>query len=87
MDLRNSFSEYTEQEFVEFIRDIFKEDSAETDERLDVLLDHFKDIVEHPQGTDLIYYAPSVAESTPEAITKRIKEWRAANGKSGFKIL
>ncbi|EBC2121804.1 hypothetical protein CWD08_20620 [Salmonella enterica] len=25
------------------------------------------------------------AESTPEAITLKIKEWRAANGKPGFK--
>ncbi|NWB45858.1 bacteriocin immunity protein [Pseudomonas gingeri] len=34
-----------------------------------------------------IYYASSDAESTPEAITKRVKEWRAANSKPGFKTV
>jgi len=87
MDLKNSISEYTEAEFLDFMREIFKENVAKTDSRLDIFLEHFEKITEHPEGTDLIYYASSDAESTPEAITRRVKEWRAANAKPGFKIV
>ncbi|HAH8845132.1 TPA: bacteriocin immunity protein, partial [Escherichia coli] len=76
---------YTEAEFIELMKEIDKENVAETDDKLDLLLNHFEQVTEHPDGTDLIYYAASDAESTPEAITKKIKEWRAANGKPGFK--
>ncbi|EFQ5903939.1 bacteriocin immunity protein [Salmonella enterica] len=85
MELKNSISDYTEAEFIELMKEIDKENIAETDDKLDLLLNHFEQVTEHPDGTDLIYYAASDAESTPEAITKKIKEWRSANGKSGFK--
>ncbi|MEC4237933.1 bacteriocin immunity protein [Pseudomonas sp. DSV-1] len=85
MSLKSSFSEYTEAEFLEFMETVFQENVAEADERLDMLLEHFEKITEHPVGTDLIYYAASDLDSTPEAITKKVKEWRAANGKPGFK--
>ncbi|HFJ2163339.1 TPA: bacteriocin immunity protein [Salmonella enterica] len=85
MELKNSISDYTEAEFIELMKEIDKENVAETDDKLDLLLNHFEKITEHPDGTDLIYYAASDGESTPEAITKKIKEWRAANGKPGFK--
>ena len=85
MDFKSDFSEYTEAGFLELMREIFKENTAETDDQLDVLLEHFKKITEHPQGTDLIYYASSDVESTPEGVTKKVKEWRAAHGKPGFK--
>ncbi|MBW3503057.1 bacteriocin immunity protein [Pseudomonas sp. NKUCC02_KPG] len=85
MSLKSSFSEYTEAEFLEFMETVFQENVAEADERLDILLEHFEKITEHPEGTDLIYYAASDLDSTPEAITKKVKEWRAANGKPGFK--
>ncbi|ATI93475.1 bacteriocin immunity protein [Salmonella enterica] len=85
MELKKSISDYTEAEFIEFMKEIDKENVAETDDKLDLLLNHFEQVTEHPDGTDLIYYAASDAESTPEAITLKIKEWRAANGKPGFK--
>lgn len=85
MDLKNSIAEYTESEFLEFMKEIFKENVAKTDDQLDILLAHFEKITEHPEGTDLIYYASSDAESTPEKIINKVKEWRAANGKPGFK--
>ena len=85
MELKSSFSEYTEAEFLEFMKEIFQENIAETDEHLDKLLEHFEKITEHPEGTDLIYYAASDLDSTAEAITKKVKEWRAANDKPGFK--
>ena len=84
MGIKNSIAEYTEAEFLEFMREIFRENSAETDERLDQLLEHFERITEHPDGTDLIYYASSDAEATPEAITSKVKDWRASNSLPGF---
>lgn len=85
MDLKNSITEYTEYEFIEFMREILKENSASTDDRLDILLAHFERITEHPEGTDLIYYTSCDADSTPEAITRTIKQWRLSNGLSGFR--
>ena len=85
MKLKQNFSEYTKEDFLLLMEEIFKENTAPTDERLDKLLHHFELITEHPEGTDLIYYAPSDAESTIEAITERVEKWRAANGKPGFK--
>ncbi|ECG8634083.1 bacteriocin immunity protein, partial [Salmonella enterica subsp. salamae] len=72
MELKNSISDYTEAEFIELMKEIDKENVAETDDKLDLLLSHFEQVTEHPDGTDLIYYAASDAESTPEAITKKI---------------
>ena len=85
MELKRSFSEYTKTDFLALLNEILRENVAETDDRLDELLEHFELITEHPERTDLIYYAPSDAESTVEAITDRIEKWRAANGKTGFK--
>ncbi|WP_225422715.1 bacteriocin immunity protein [Pseudomonas huaxiensis] len=51
----------------------------------DGLLDHFEAITEHPDGSDVIYYPPEGSEDSPEGVVKRVKEWRAANGKPGFK--
>ncbi|BEM36236.1 colicin immunity protein E2 (plasmid) [Serratia marcescens] len=66
MDLKNNITEYSEAEFISLLKEIFKENVAEKDDRLDILLEHFEKITEHPEGTDLIYYAPSDAEATPE---------------------
>lgn len=85
MGLKNSLSEYTEDKFIAFMEDIFRENEAETDDQLDALLDQFLKITGHPDGTDLIYYCESDAECTPERITQKVKSWRAANGLSGFK--
>lgn len=86
MKLKQSFSEHTKDEFLLLMKEILKENTAPTDERLDKLLQHFELITEHPEGTDLIYYAASDTESTIEAITERVEKWRATNNKPGFKV-
>lgn len=78
-------SDYTESDFIAFMKEIFIENEAETDDRLDILLDEFRKLTEYPAGTDLIYYAESDADCTPERVTLIVKEWRAANGLPGFK--
>ncbi|MEE4671034.1 bacteriocin immunity protein [Pseudomonas alliivorans] len=83
--LKNSFSEYTEAEFIELLEELANEDEAETDDRADLLLLHFEKISEHPAGSDLIYYPESGADNSPEGVTQIVKEWRAAQGLPGFK--
>lgn len=85
MKFKNSLADYTESEFLEFMEEIFKENVAKADNQLDILLEYFEKVTEHPEGTDLIYFASSDAESTPQAIIDKVKEWRAAHGKPGFK--
>lgn len=83
--LKNSFSEYTEAEFVQLLKDLFTEDASESDEYADMLLLHFRKVSEHPAGSDLIYYPEPGADDSAEGITRTVKEWRAANGLPGFK--
>jgi hypothetical protein len=83
--MKKQLSDYSEREFIAFMEDIFRENEAETDDRLDVLLNQFREITGHPDGTDLIYHCQSDAECTPERITQKVKSWRAANGLPGFK--
>ncbi|WCD77856.1 bacteriocin immunity protein [Pseudomonas sp. TUM22785] len=84
MELKSNFSDYTEQEFLVFMKGVLDVNANGSDEELDKLLDHFEKVTEHPEGTDLIYYVPD-AECTPETITQKVKVWRAQNGKPGFK--
>lgn len=84
--LKSSFSEYTEAEFIELLEELAKEDEeAENDDRADLLLLHFKKISQHPAGSDLIYYPEPGADNSPQGVTRIVKEWRAAQGLSGFK--
>lgn len=82
---KNSLEDFTESEFVAFLRELFREDESGTDDRADKLLLHFRGLAGHPSGSDLIYYSESDADCTPERITQIVKEWRAANGLPGFK--
>jgi len=84
-DLKESFSDYTEDEFVRLLEELFKEDASESDELADVLLLHFRKVSQHPSGSDLIYYPEDGADTSAEGITRTVKEWRAANGLPGFK--
>lgn len=83
MGIKN-IEEYTEFEFLLFVKRICDSEYATEKDQVDAVLE-FESLTEHPDGSDLIYYAPSDAESTPEVIKRKVKEWRAANGKPGFK--
>ena len=79
-----SISDYTEEEFLEFLTEICKSEYLTEKDQIEAVL-LFEELTEHPDGSDLIYYADSDEDSTPEAIIKKVKAWRAANGKPGFK--
>ncbi|MGP6425111.1 MULTISPECIES: bacteriocin immunity protein [Pseudomonas] len=77
-------SEYTEKEFLDFVVEIC-DSGARTEEEDVKLIFEFERLTEHPDGSDLIYYPRNDREDSPEGIVKEVKEWRAANGKPGFK--
>lgn len=85
MELKPRFEDYTENEFKSFIEDIFKENTAHDDDKLDELLDHFEKITSHPDGSDLIYHTIDDENCNPEGITKVLKEWRKSHGVPLFK--
>lgn len=78
-------SDFTEAEFLDFIISI-TDPAHETSEReLDARIEKFNELSEHPSGSDLIYWPEADGLDTPDEILRLVKEWRASNGKPGFK--
>ncbi|CAI8829026.1 bacteriocin immunity protein [Pseudomonas sp. IT-P294] len=81
--------DYTESEFLEFLRELFEggEDltADEFDQYMTERVNHFEEITEHPGRSDVIFYPKEGQEDSPEGILKEVKEWRALNNKPGFK--
>ncbi|MDF7681081.1 bacteriocin immunity protein [Enterobacteriaceae bacterium ESL0689] len=77
-------SDYTEKEFLDFVRKLFDVSNTTEAEDIKNILE-FKRLTEHPDGSDLIYYPSEDREDTPEGVVQEVKEWRQANGKPGFK--
>ncbi|WP_192985459.1 bacteriocin immunity protein [Pseudomonas sp. EggHat1] len=85
--MKRKFADFTEAQFVDFMQQIFTANKNGTpDEILDELLDQFRQITEHPDGSDLIYWPESEEQCTPEGITETVKKWREANGLPSFKF-
>lgn len=84
MDNKKSISDYTESEFLAFVKKIFNPDNTTEDEDVQNVLE-FERITEHPDGSDVIFYPPKGRKDSPERVVKEVKEWRARNGKPGFK--
>ncbi|PHN31427.1 bacteriocin immunity protein [Pseudomonas sp. ICMP 460] len=83
--IKNSLSDYTEHEFIRFLEALFKADVSPSEARADALLFHFRNIIGHPSGADLIYHPEPGADTSAQGITRTVKEWRKANGLPGFK--
>lgn len=83
--MKNSITDFTEDEFVSFMHKLLAENKAATDDVLDVLLEQFCEITGHPDGTDLIYYPEDGSSGSAEDVTQVVKKWRTENGLSGFK--
>ena len=81
---KKTISDYTESEFLEFVKQFFNVQSTTEQEDTKKILE-FKRLTEHPSGSDLIYYPNDDREDSPEGVVKEVKQWRAANGKPGFK--
>lgn len=83
MNLKNNIGEYTENEFLKLVETLVN--NVGTEKETDALLEHFISITEHPSGSDLIYYPENGNDGSSASIVKTVKEWRAKNGKPGFK--
>ncbi len=89
MNLKPRIEDYTEAEFLQFVTLFFENSSPLQGEEYGAwirgLMSHFRTVTEHPAGSDVICYPGEDEEDSPEGVVKRVKEWRAANGKPGFK--
>ncbi|NDK99590.1 bacteriocin immunity protein [Photorhabdus bodei] len=84
MELKSKLEEYTETEFLELISMIF-EGKYSSEAEHDAIVNNIVRVSEYPAGTDLLYYPEDGIEDSPEGVLKVVKEWRARNGKPGFK--
>jgi len=82
---KNTISEYTETEFLDFVRKICSVSDYKTEKEHTAAVLKFENLAEHPDGSDLIYYPEDDQDDSPEGIVKIVKEWRAQNGKPGFR--
>ncbi|MBE8614712.1 bacteriocin immunity protein [Morganella morganii] len=84
MKLKNSISDYTEAEFLKLLQVICNVETSSEEEHKS-LVRHFVKLSEHPRGNGLIYHPNDGEDDSPAGILKTVKEWRAQNGKPGFK--
>ncbi|MGN1565992.1 bacteriocin immunity protein [Yersinia enterocolitica] len=77
-------SDYTELEFLNFEKNIYYDTYPSEEEHIRAIL-QFENLIEHPDGSDLIYYHNDEREDSPEGVLAEVKKWRAENGKPGFK--
>ena len=83
-ELKERYEDYTESEFINFLDDIYSvNSSSEAENRL--WIRHFEKVTEHPMGSDLFFYPQSGADCSLLGVLNTVKQWRAENGKPGFK--
>ena len=82
--LSAKFEEYTEAEYLNLIHRLFKGDYS-SEKQLDEVVELIVVTSEHPAGSNVLYYPAEGVEDSPEGVLNTIKDWRAANGKPGFK--
>ncbi|PBP40429.1 bacteriocin immunity protein [Pseudomonas syringae] len=88
MKLKSQLSDYTEAEFMEILSELFTGVSAtreDAEEYVISLVDHVAEVTEHPEKSDFLCYPLEGREDSAAGVMKEIKEWRAKNGKPGFK--
>jgi len=82
--MNKTISDYTETEFLAFVTRVCNADYPTESEHTKAVLE-FDRLTEHPEKNGLIYYPKDGREDSPEGVVKEVKEWRAKNGKPGFK--
>lgn len=84
MTAYRSIPDYTEREFYAFIEGIIQEGKCNNRRKLDLMIEHFNDVVGHPDGSDLIVRCPR-EEYDAAAILEKVKTWHFENNKPCFK--
>lgn len=77
MDLRKtSINEFTENEFLIFLREFFEDTNGLRGVALELYLcqiaDYFARITEHPRGADLIFYPARGVEDSPKGVLREV---------------
>lgn len=89
MIFKEKIEDYTEAEFLSFLKEFFEDNNELTGDELgeytSKLAKHFEKVTEHPEKSALIFYPKQGREDSPEGILNEIKIWREQNGKPGFK--
>ncbi|WP_210713403.1 bacteriocin immunity protein [Pseudomonas sp. MWU349] len=78
-------SDFTEAEFISFVKNIRTVNKSGTDDELGELLERFSKLAGHPDGYDLIFHPEPGADNSAEGVTSTVKEWRKAQGLPGLK--
>jgi hypothetical protein len=84
MDLKPKLEDYTEPEFLHFVKKIWAVDVPEDEHGRLVM--HFDKVSQHPDGADLLFYSGDYGNySSPEGAVISLKLFRAHKGLPGFK--
>lgn len=78
-------SDFTEAEFISFVKNIRTVNKSGTDDELGKLLERFSKLAGHPDGYDLIFHPEPGADNSAEGVTRTVKEWRKVQGLPGLK--
>lgn len=70
-------ADYTAADFLTLIQTIMS--ATGTTEYQDALLEHFIEVVDHPDGSDLIYPLDPADERTAEQVLATLVAWRTSN--------
>ncbi|MCE7763839.1 bacteriocin immunity protein [Pseudomonas putida] len=81
ISLKHSLADYSYSEFRSIVDALIQATGAQ--DWQDRLLEHFIELVAHPDGSDLIYYTQDCAEQ----VMARIVAWRQSKGLSVFRDL
>ncbi|ABZ00431.1 TPA: bacteriocin immunity protein [Pseudomonas putida] len=83
ISLKQDLADYSYSEFRSIVDALIQATgSREWQERL---LEHFIELVAHPDGSDLIYYTGDKPEDCTGQVMTRIVAWRASKGLSVFR--
>jgi hypothetical protein len=80
---KHSFADYTCAEFRTVVEELLQ--ASGTSAWQDRLLEHFIEMAEHPDGSDLLYYPANELEGCALGVIARIIAWRKSKGLSLFK--
>lgn len=81
--LKDNLSDYTETEFLSYVEKIYGAELSEEEE--DRLINHFKKIVKHPKGSDLVFWPDDSQEDSPNGVISELKRWYSEQGIPCFK--
>jgi hypothetical protein len=83
MELKQRLQDYTEPEFLNFVKKIWAVDVPEDEH--DKLVMHFDKICQYPMGSDLLFYSDDFDnESSPENVVDTLKQFRTYKNLPGF---